>query len=136
MVPVNENNNFQTTANFKLGAEIRYEILRFRAGYAFYGDPYLNGKITPFSSSNGLDRSRNAFTLGFGIRNADMYFDAALIVYPNSKSYYQLYDEVNENTVIENGRKIELVSPGPAPIAEIKNNLTTLNFTIGTFFGQ
>ena len=130
------NNIYQTTANIKLGAEIRYEILRFRAGYAFYGDPYLNGKVTPFSTTKGLDRSMNAFTLGFGIRNSDMYFDAALIIYPNVKSYYQVYDKVNENIINANGTQLPLVTPGPAPIAEIKNNLTTFNFTIGTYFGQ
>ncbi len=129
-------NIYQTTANIKLGAEFRYEMLRFRAGYAFYGDPYSNGKVTPFATTTGMDRSTNAFTLGFGVRNSDMYFDAALIIYPNVISYYQVYDKVNENIINANGTIIPLVTPGPAPIAEIKNNLTTLNFTIGTYFGQ
>ncbi|TAH26624.1 MAG: hypothetical protein EAZ07_03990 [Cytophagales bacterium] len=128
---------YQTTANIKIGAELRYESLRFRLGYAFFGDPFAGGKQSPFAEPASLDRSRNAFTLGFGIRQSNMYFDVALIAYPNVKSFYQLYNSVSPDEVIApNGEIIPLVNAGPAPVAEIKNTLTTFNFTIGTYFGR
>lgn len=62
---------FESAINFKLGAEFRYEIFRLRAGYAHQGDP--------LNMTDGVDRSRNSFTLGGGIRYDKYFADAAYV---------------------------------------------------------
>ncbi|RAU84141.1 OmpP1/FadL family transporter [Pontibacter arcticus] len=60
----------KSAINYSLGAEGRYDVFRFRAGYAVNGDPYRNanfdGKVTSYS-------------LGAGIRLQNYYLDAAFV---------------------------------------------------------
>lgn len=58
----------RSVINYKIGGEYRYNIFRFRAGYAFFDDPM---------SEAGVDRSRQSFSLGAGIRLKDYYIDVA-----------------------------------------------------------
>ncbi|OEK00051.1 hypothetical protein BFP97_00325 [Roseivirga sp. 4D4] len=62
-------NNFESVNNLRLGAEYRYKIFRFRAGYAMLGDP-TNGRFNTFSD---VDRSRTVISGGVGL-NLGKYF--------------------------------------------------------------
>ena len=66
---------YGTTFNYRGGAEFRLDNLRFRAGYAYFGDPY--------TGDDGFDRSSRNITGGVGYRSQDFFIDLAII---NSKS--------------------------------------------------
>jgi long-subunit fatty acid transport protein len=104
------NRNFASTVNFRIGAEARYEMFRFRLGMAYYGDPYV-------TRVDKVDRSRMFITGGFGVRTQDMFFDLALI-----KSAYN----VTTTPYVLNS--------GAQPTAFITNNLTSVVATIGFLF--
>jgi long-subunit fatty acid transport protein len=99
------------TLNYRVGAEFRYDIWRFRGGYGFYGDPFINSTF---------DRSMQQFSGGFGTRLKTFYADFAL-----SASYFdQLY---NSFPIILNGQNF-------GPFTEIRNNITTGTLTFGFNF--
>lgn len=132
-------NKFTNTINFKLAGEIRISNIRLRAGYAIFGDPNIGSKINPlgyFESDaiNNNDKSTYSLTGGLGVKLDNLYIDLAIIStkFNSNLSPYGAVDFSNTNS--QNG--INIQGNAPAPIAEIKNNLTTFNFTIGTYFGQ
>lgn len=83
-----ENNSIATeytaTGNIKIGGEIKYGPMSFRAGYGLYGSPYTSGHV-----NEGATYS--SYNAGFGIRNNDFYFDMAFNYTVSSEKYY-LYD--------------------------------------------
>lgn len=102
---------FGTTFNYRVGAEFRYDIWRFRGGYSYYGDPFVN---------SSFDRSTQQLSGGIGARLKKMYIDFAL-----SASYFdQLY---NSYPVIEGGRNV-------GPFTEIRHKITTGSLTLGFNF--
>ncbi|WP_128396955.1 OmpP1/FadL family transporter [Botryobacter ruber] len=101
-------NSYQSAVNLRLGAEARYEVFRFRAGYARTGDPY---------KSSSLNGTVNTFTLGTGIRLQNFYLDAAYSR-SNSDNRYVPYS-FNE---------------GPSPEVAITDRLTNIMFTAGFNF--
>ena len=100
---------YKSAVNFKIGAEGRYEIFRFRAGYAISGDPYknadFNGKV-------------NTFSLGTGIRLQNFYVDAA---YTHSDKILTNYSPYT-------------FSDGEAPVVKVEDKLTNILFTVGYNF--
>lgn len=100
---------YKNTLNYKVGAEFREDIYRFRAGLAYFSDPY--------AQKSNIDRSTLSISGGFGVRLSDYYFDLAL-VHSKLNNQYRPY----------------VLSNGSEPVANIKNNLTTFSFTFGTFF--
>lgn len=60
-----------TAINYNLGGELRRNVLRLRAGFAYYGSPYK-------TSSNMATSSVN-FTGGVGLRFTNNYIDLAVI---------------------------------------------------------
>ncbi len=108
-----QNNRIQTlyksAVNLRLGAEGRYGVLRYRAGFAWYGNPYtdaaaeyLDNDLTTISSVNA---SRKFFTLGGGIRQPNFFMDVSLVnQLQNDKfSPYSLStDEIFVPTVVTN----------------------------------
>jgi len=100
---------YQSAVNLKIGAEARYEIFRFRTGYAISGDPYksadFNGKI-------------NTFTLGAGIRLQNFYVDAAYTNTDSMRSKYSPYTLADESE----------------PVVELKNGFSNMIFTVGYNF--
>ncbi|WP_187262862.1 OmpP1/FadL family transporter [Pontibacter beigongshangensis] len=99
---------YQSALNLRIGAEARYEIFRFRAGYALGGDPY---------KASGLDGSTNTFTLGTGIRLQNYFVD---IAYANT-SMNTLYSPYTFNS-------------GASPEINIDDRLTNVVFTLGFNF--
>lgn len=83
-----ENNNIQmnytAASNIRAGAEYRFENYSFRGGYSIYGNP--------FNTSNmDNNTTRTSYSLGFGIREENFFFDLAF-VHSLSKEKYYLYD--------------------------------------------
>ncbi|WP_439880990.1 OmpP1/FadL family transporter [Pontibacter sp. MBLB2868] len=100
---------YQSVVNYKFGAEGRFDIFRLRAGYAHSGDPYKNASF---------DGSINAVTLGAGVRLKNYYADMAY-VRSNTESRYSPYT---------------FSSGGGEPVVDIKEQQSTLMFTIGYNF--
>ena len=61
--------NFQLTQNIRIGTEWRLDPFRIRAGYRYQGDP--------ISNKFKADNSANVYSVGFGIKQDEYYFDMA-----------------------------------------------------------
>ena len=64
-------NNFKSAHNIRVGTEWRLDPFRLRAGYRYQGDP-LKDKFN-------LDNSSSTYSIGFGIKQEDYYFDMAYL---------------------------------------------------------
>jgi hypothetical protein len=73
--------NYQSAVNVRLGAEGRFDVFRVRAGYARYGDPFVN---------SDFNRTRQYFTGGVGLRQKNLFIDLAG-VYNQAERVYQPY---------------------------------------------
>lgn len=77
-------NQFRPAVNYRLGGEVRYNIARFRAGFALYGSP-LSSQARDYLSFEDLetvqqiDGSRRFLTLGVGVRQPNFYLDVSLV---------------------------------------------------------
>ena len=98
-----EIDRFQSVLNYKLGAEFRFNAARFRAGYAMQGDPLEEA---------GVDRSRQSFTAGIGMRHKTFFADLAYVrsSFENAVSPYPggptaITDQTTENVVLTLGMK-------------------------------
>lgn len=108
-----DNDNIKATytsvVNFRLGAEYRHDIFRVRAGYGLMADPYID--------TEGMNRSVNTISGGFGVKTKDFFADIAII---------------NNQT---EARRSPYVAPGrPIPDAMLKFNYLTALLTIGITF--
>lgn len=101
---------YQSAVNFRIGAEGRYEVFRFRAGYAITGDPYRNADF---------DGKINTFTLGTGIRLNKYYADVAFTS-STANSLYSPYN-FNDPSVF-------------VPVVDIEDKLNTVMLTFGYNF--
>jgi len=61
--------NFQLTHNVRVGTEWRLDPFRIRAGYRYQGNSLKNSFVA--------DNSANTYSVGFGIKDDDYYFDMA-----------------------------------------------------------
>jgi hypothetical protein len=86
---------YGSAVNVRLGAEGRFDIFRVRAGFALYGDPYEN---------QTYDRKKTYLTAGVGIKQANYFFDLALVnsTYNSVYSPYVLNDQTQPVIVTEN----------------------------------
>ena len=75
--------NFRLTQNVRVGTEWRIDPFRVRAGYRYQGNSLNNAFVADYSA--------NTYSLGFGIKDDDYYFDMA----------YALKMYKNPTTVIE-----------------------------------
>ena len=100
------------TMNYRGGAEFRFDILRIRGGYAYYGDPFKDSTF---------DRSMQQYTGGLGLKFKNFYSDFSLI--------YSVFDGLyNSYPFIDNdGFNI-------GPFTEIRNQQTTGILTLGFNF--
>lgn len=74
---------YTSTGNLRLGGELRFDPLSFRAGYALYGSPFRNGE--------NADAKRSSYTAGIGFRENNYFIDFAYILTKYSEVNY-LYD--------------------------------------------
>jgi len=77
-------NIYSGASNLRVGGELKLDKLYIRAGYAYYGSPYVN------ESDN--DASWNYITCGLGFRGKFCNVDLAY-AYGKQKSKYYVYDE-------------------------------------------
>ena len=103
---------YTSTVNFRLGGEAKIERWRFRAGYGYVGDPYLN---------SSLDQSTQLLSGGLGLKFDSFHLDFSLV---NQKfnSLYLSY-KVLDNNGLNYG-----------PLTEIKNSITSGVVTVGFNF--
>lgn len=84
----------QKVNNIKCGGEFRYGPFAFRAGFAFYGNPYKN-----VPSDDNFYRSD--YSAGVGLATNSIYCDLSWLR-AKSKQYNILYSDLNGNTVDAN----------------------------------
>ena len=98
-------NLYGQTINYSVGGELRVNMFRVRAGYAYFGDP--------FKEPGDLDRSTNQLSGGVGVKLSSFSIDLGIV---NSKfnSYYSSF-------------------PG-SDLATTDNNRTTGLLTLGFSF--
>lgn len=79
--------------NLRFGAEVAYEVLRFRGGYNIYGSPYEPNQIL-----GTADGRKTSYSAGFGIRDKHASLDLALIITESNEAYrpYPLENETTE----------------------------------------
>ena len=94
--------------NVRLGAEGRFDIFRVRGGFALYGDPYENKRY---------DRKKTYLTAGVGIRQANYFFDLALV----NTAYDSVYSPYVLNDLSQ-------------PVVVTRNRYNNLLFTLGMNF--
>ncbi|MFT2010340.1 OmpP1/FadL family transporter [Pontibacter sp. 13R65] len=99
---------YQSAVNIRVGAEARYEVFRFRAGYAHGGDPYKGAE---------LDGSTSTISLGTGVRLQNYFVDVAY----TSTSMQSAYSPYSFNT-------------GVSPQINTDNRLNNVVFTVGFNF--
>ncbi|MFW5759680.1 MAG: OmpP1/FadL family transporter [Cyclobacteriaceae bacterium] len=97
---------YREVLNLRVGAELRYNIFRFRGGFAYNPSPYKD---------NTIDRSQTRITAGAGIRMPKFFLDLAYV-----------------NTQFTSAYSPYMVEP--LPIAEFDNNFSTTTLTAGFYF--
>lgn len=122
---VTTNQNIKKTlvdvVNFKLGAELRADIIRFRAGYAYQPTGYQKG--VPIESRRVRSGDMSTFTLGLGIRTDEFFFDIAFARSQYSNTYSPYYMPINQGD-----------TRGSEPVISIENKLTNITLGAGFFF--
>ncbi len=108
---------YQPALNIRAGGELRYNIFRFRGGFALEGDPFDD-----FSGGGTFNRSITRLTGGLGIRQKEWYADLG-VVHSQFNSTYQPYS-------FEAGS----IYQGLAPFTEIRNRFTNVILSLGFFF--
>ncbi|WP_268122215.1 OmpP1/FadL family transporter [Roseivirga pacifica] len=90
-------NIYQSTLNVRFGAEFRYSIFKFRAGYARIGDPYAD-------SYDNLDRSQEVMSGGVGLSFRKFFVDAGYsrTTYQSSYQSYSFYDGTGPQGITDN----------------------------------
>jgi len=104
---------YTATGNLKLGTEWKYGNISFRGGYAMYGSPFASAYRV-----SSADMSRNAYSLGIGIRDQGYFLDLSYVL-TQGNEFYQPYSLNNFQDV-----------PG------VTNKVTTnsISFTLGAKF--
>ncbi|MBT32637.1 MAG: hypothetical protein CMO01_23490 [Thalassobius sp.] len=105
---------YKSIINFRVGGEYRMDMLRFRGGFAYYGDPY--------AADDRLGNDVMSFTVGTGLRKKDFYTDLAVVAntYTSEVRPYQLYD-------YNSGQEVN-------PVATVKQSRVRAIFTVGLFY--
>lgn len=102
---------FKPVSNIKSGVEINLGIVKFRGGYAHFGNPYKKEKLTKYQYSGGI---------GFTAKN--LYVDFAYVANFTNFKYYMYNGWVDDT-----GNPIE-------PIPEIRQKNNIFNITLGIKF--
>lgn len=102
--------SYQNTINYRIGAEFRYEALRFRAGYQVQSNPYNTSTID-------TDRSIQTLSGGLGLRLTKFFIDFALMRSAGTSEYSPYVFQNNTG-----------------PRVDLNNTLTTGMVTVGFTF--
>lgn len=104
---------YTSTINYRVGGEARFNALRLRAGYAYFGDPYADPA--------GIDQSSQQLSGGIGVKLRSMAIDFALVNQKYS-GLYRSYQVLNENGF------------NYGPVTELENSITSGVLTVGFSF--
>lgn len=86
-------NQYISARNLRVGGEVRFDPVCFRAGYALYG--------SPFKSGLNEDANRSSYTAGIGYRKNAFFVDFAF-VYNTHTDYSYLYSPTFNDWVVRN----------------------------------
>lgn len=106
--------NLTSVVNYRLGGEYRYDVFRFRLGYAYEASPYSRNSVVNF------DRQRVSAGLGLRLRN---FFTDLSLVQQYSDAIYSPY-------AISNIEGMET----PSPEVSIDKRQTMALLTVGINF--
>lgn len=81
---------YNSTNNIRLGAEMRFDPITVRAGYAVMGSPFKN--------ATGVNGIRKNYSFGLGYRTDTYFIDLAYVFSQYQENYY-LYDASLVNAV-------------------------------------
>lgn len=84
---------YVSAGNIRVGGEVRFDPIAFRAGYALYG--------SPFKSGLNRDANRSSYTAGIGFRKNFFFLDFAFVLNKRS-DYSYLYDPYFNDSVVKN----------------------------------
>lgn len=101
---------YQSTVNYRIGGEFRYQSFRARAGFSYMPDPFS-------TEQNGVSRQITSTSGGLGYRAKKFYLDVA-VVFTQGQSSYRPYS----------------VNSPDSPIVYLKNNTTFGMLTLGIPF--
>lgn len=102
------NSEYGSTNNYRVGAELRYEIFRLRGGYSF--------RSSPLPSNDLFDASIQSVTGGVGIRTKSFFADVAIV-----------------NSITESGYFPYLIN-GAGAFSKTKTNIVNGILTVGFNF--
>ena len=102
------NSLYKSSVNYRIGGEVRFDIFRFRAGYAYQGDPF---------TSTDINNSVSRISGGLGYRVQDYYIDLA-VTNTRSNATFAPYN----------------LTDGTSPLSETKNRSTNVAVTLGFNF--
>lgn len=108
-------NNYQSAFNYRIGGELRLDIFRLRAGYAYYGDPFKD---------ESLSRVRTLVSGGAGIRVRSFFLDISAQSSQFDSRYYPYQVSLVD----------DLGDPVPQQPVNIKNKLSNISASIGFIF--
>lgn len=114
---------FQSVINYRLGGEFRYEVFRFRLGYARQNSPY--------NVVNTQNYGASSYSTGLGVRLKNFYGDLAVVV-QNRQSRYNPYTTNVSRSFDEEGQLI--FTPTTSPEVRIDNYTTRALVTVGFNF--
>jgi hypothetical protein len=112
-IPFSEDNErikelFTSAVNYRLGAEFRYEKLRFRAGYNMQANPL---------STTGADLKVQTISTGIGLRLSDFFAELAWLA-SKGNNFYSPY----------------IFQDGTGPVANLTNKVSSVMLTVGFTF--
>ncbi|HEY0030400.1 MAG TPA: hypothetical protein VGC65_06560 [Bacteroidia bacterium] len=86
---------YTSTGNLRVGGEVRFDPISFRAGYALYG--------SPFKKDENKDAFRSSYTAGIGLREDHYFIDFAYVLTKYTE-YNYLYN-TEKATAVKNDYK-------------------------------
>lgn len=99
---------FTSTVNYRMGAEFRYEIARFRAGYSIQANPLTN---------NDANLKIQTLSAGVGLRLNKFFADLAWLT-SQGDSFYSPF----------------IFQDGTGPLVTLKNKVNSVMITVGITF--
>jgi hypothetical protein len=84
--------NFQSTNNLRMGAELRIASGYLRGGYAIYGSPLKY-------EDPAADTKYSVLSGGVGIRNSDFFLDLSYAYGMSSEAYYMYLPEMTQGSI-------------------------------------
>jgi hypothetical protein len=100
---------YTNVVNYRIGAELRYNIFRLRGGYNVQENPYKN--------SFNINRTVTTVSAGAGVRLNQFFVDAAWLGSKGESSFSQY--------ALENGE---------GPVANLSNKVNSIMLTVGFTF--